>query len=147
MRLKLGVDAGPRFSDPAFTVGVSGRTQLDNGAVLRGSLQTRLENGRPGESRLDGSLTTPSGFHASGTLRTDADFKPLDVNLSAVQQFDRWTVGGEARYQFQTDTFSSSLSAGRTFDVFQKNDLDLQIRGGFDNRGNHHVGIGATLRF
>jgi hypothetical protein len=146
-RLKLGLDAGPRFSNPALTVGLSGQTQLDNGTVLRGALQTRLSGKELGETRLSGSMSTTSGFNASGEIRFDGQFKPIDTRLSATQQFDRWNVGAEARYNFQNDTFSSTLSAGRTFDLYQKNDLDLQIRGSFDNQGHRFVGVGATLRF
>jgi hypothetical protein len=146
-RLRLGLDAGPRFSNPALHVGLSGQTQLDNGTVLRGALQTRLSGSGVGETRLGGSMATTSGFQASGEVRFDGSFQPIDTRLSATQQFDRWNVGAEARYNFQNDTFSSTLSAGRTFDLYQKNDLDLQIRGSFDNQGNHHIGVGATFRF
>jgi len=146
-RLKLGLDAGPRFSNPALSVGLSGQTQLDNGTVLRGALQTRLAGKELGETRFSGSMTTTSGFNAAGEIRFDGQFKPIDTHLSASQQFDRWNVGAEARYDFKNDTFSSTLSAGRTFDLYQKNDLDLQIRGSFDNQGNRFIGVGATLRF
>ena len=146
-QLKLGLDAGPRFSNPALSVGLSGQTQLENGTVLRGALQTRLSGKELGETRLSGSMSTTSGFNVAGQVRFDGQFKPIDTHLSATQQFDRWNVGAEARYSFKNDTFSSTLSAGRTFDVYQKNDLDLQLRGSFDNQGNRFIGVGATFRF
>jgi hypothetical protein len=146
-RLRLGLDAGPRFANRALSIGLSGQTQLDNGTVLRGALQTRLSGKELGETRISGSMSTTSGFNAAGGIRFDGQFKPIDSHLSASQRFDRWSVGAEARYTFASGNFTSTLSAGRTFDIQQRNDLDLQLRGSFDNQGNHFIGVGATFRF
>jgi hypothetical protein len=146
-RLRLGVDAGPRFSNPALTVGLSGQTQLDNGAVLRGAVHTRIAGGELGQTRVSGSVSTPSGLDVTGEARFEGNLKPLDLTLSATQRYDGWNLGASASYSFQNDTFSSALSAGRTFDVVRERDLDLQIRGSFDNQGNSYIGVGATFRF
>jgi hypothetical protein len=146
-RLRLGVDAGPRFSNPALTVGLSGQTQLDNGAVLRGAVHTRIAGGELGQTRVSGSVSTRSGLDVTGEARFEGNLKPLDLTLSATQRYDGWNLGASASYNFQNDTFSSALSAGRTFDVVRERDLDLQIRGSFNNQGNSYIGVGATFRF
>jgi hypothetical protein len=93
-------------------------------------------------------VSTTSGFSATGEIRLSGnDLKPIDAHVLAIQQFDRWNVGADATYTFQNNRFTSTLSAGRTFDIYQPGDLDLQIRGSFDNVGNRFIGLGATLRF
>lgn len=146
-RLRLGIDAGPRFSNPALTVGLSSETTLESGAVLRGAVRTRIAGGELGETRISGSLSTPSGLDVTGEARFEGNLKPLDLTLSATQRYDGWNLGASASYNFQNDTFSSALSAGRTFDVVRERDLDLQIRGSFNNQGNSYIGVGATFRF
>ncbi len=147
VKLKVGVEAGPKFSDPAYTIGLSGSTTLDSGTVIRGGVQTRLHQGDFDHTRINGSISTSGGFNASGELRLGQDFKPFDARLSASQQFDRWHVGADATYTFNNDRFTTSLSAGRTFDINTKNDLDLQIRASHDSHGQSFIGVGATFRW
>jgi hypothetical protein len=56
-------------------------------------------------------------------------------------------VSGGAAYTFSDDRFSASIAAGRTFDINTKNDLDLQIRGSVDNKGESRIGVGLTYRW
>jgi len=147
VKLRVGVHAGPKFSDPALTLGLSGNHTFASGTVLRGGVQTRLQGGQLGETRFDASITTTSGFQASGQFRTTGDFKPIDTTLSATKQFDRWNIGASTTYTFDNDRFTSTLSAGRTFDVNRPGDLDLQIRGSHDSKGGSFIGIGATFRW
>jgi hypothetical protein len=148
LRATVGVHTGPKLSDPALTVGLRGEHTFDSGTVVRGGLQTRLQGKELGETLLNASMSTTTGLNVAGEVRFSGnDFKPIDAHLSATKQFDRWNVGADANYNFQNNRFTSSLSAGRTFDVWQKNDLDVQIRGSFDNQGSQYIGVGATLRF
>jgi len=148
LRATVGVHTGPKLSDPAVSIGLRGEHTFDSGTIVRGGLQTRLQGKELGETRLNASLSTTTGLNVAGEVRFSGnDFQPIDAHLSANKQFDRWNVGADANYNFQNNRFTSSLSAGRTFDVWQKNDLDVQIRGSFDNQGSQYIGIGATLRF
>lgn len=85
-----------------------------------------------------------NGHWSNGTHGT-ADAANLSVGVAA--QHGRWTTSVSGNYDFKSDTFSSSLSTGRTFDINTKNDLDLQIRGSVDNRGNAFIGAGVTFKF
>ncbi len=85
-----------------------------------------------------------NGNWSNGTRGT-VDAANLSVGVAA--QHGRWTTSVSGNYDFKSDTFSSSLSTGRTFDVNRKNDLDLQIRGSIDNKGNAYVGAGVTFHF
>jgi hypothetical protein len=147
VKLRVGVEAGPKFSDPAYTLGLSGNHTFDNGTVLRGGIQTRLHQGEFDQTRLTSSISTTGGFNAAGELTLGQDFKPEMARLSASQQFDRWHVGADTTYSFENDRFTSSLSAGRTFDINTRGDLDVQIRGSHDSHGQSFIGIGATFRW
>ena len=85
-----------------------------------------------------------NGHWSNGSHGT-ADAANLSVGVAA--QHGRWTTSVSGNYDFKSDTFSSSLSTGRTFDINTKNDLDLQIRGSVDNKGNAFIGAGVTFRF
>ncbi len=148
VKLRLGVHAGPRFSDPSLTVGLSGQHQFDNGTIVRGGVNTRIEhltgNARLGETRFDASVTTTTGFAAHGEVRTTGNFDPIDARLSVSQRFDNgWQVGAGASYTFDNGQFSSTLSAGRRFN----DNVDVQFRGTYNNQTGYGVGVGATIRF
>lgn len=148
LRATVAFHAGPKLADPALSLGLRGERRFDNGTVVHGALQTRLQGKELGETRVSGSVSTTSGFSATGEIRLSGnDLKPIDAHVLAIQQFDRWNVGADATYTFQNNRFTSTLSAGRTFDIYQPGDLDLQIRGSFDNVGTRFIGLGATLRF
>ena len=186
VKLHLGVQAGPRFSDPRFNVGLDGQHTFDSGAVLKGGIGAQLNGKDFVSGDVHGSLSTTSGLFVDGQVKLDGSGKPFDARLSARQSFThdvggggtgvlfadakwsdgtqgttdaaslslglagthgRWTSSVSGSYDLRSDTFSSSLSAGRTFDIQTKNDLELQIRGSVDSQGNHSVGVGATFRF
>lgn len=148
LRATVAFHAGPKLADPALSLGLRGERRFDNGTVVHGALQTRLQGKELGETRVSGSVQTTSGFSATGEIRLSGnDFQPIDAHMLVIKQFDRWNVGADANYTFHNNRFTSTLSAGRTFDIYQPGDLDLQIRGSFDNVGNRFIGLGATFRF
>lgn len=184
VKLKLGVEAGKQFSNPAATIGLDGRHTFDNGTQIRGGVSAQLHGKAFVGATIDAGVTTTTGFNADAQVRLDGSGKPYDARLSATQQFQtsggqtgalfmngtwsngtngtvaqstiaagaawqdgRWTSSISGNYDLQSGRASTSLSTGRTFDINTKNDLELQIRGSVDNRGNGYVGAGVTFRF
>ena len=145
VKLRLGVDAGPKFSDPVGTFGLSTSHTFDNGAVWQGGVKARMGSQFEG-GEFTTRYTTTTGFSGDGRLRLDAD-GPLDATLSVHQQLDRWSIGANANYTFADDHFTASLAAGRTFDINERNDLNLQFRASTDNHGESQVGFGMTFRW
>ena len=145
VKLRVGVDAGPSFSDPVGTLGLSTSHTFDSGAVWQGGIKARMGSQFEG-GELTSRFTTTTGFTADGRFRLDAD-GPLDATLSVNQQLDRWSLGANANYTFADDRFTASLAAGRTFDINEKGDLNLQFRASTDNRGDSQVGVGLTFRW
>lgn len=146
-KLSVGVSTGAKLSDPQATLGLSSQHTFGNGVVVRGGVEARLRGTDFASGSLNAGVSTPGGFNANAAVNVDGDFKPTDARLSATQQFDRWHVGADAAYNFTNDRFTSSLSAGRTFDINTKNDLDLQVRGSVDSTGESRVGVGLTFRW
>ena len=146
-KLSVGVSAGAHFSDPNATLGLNSSHTFNNGVVVRGGVEAKLRGSELTAGSLSAGVSTTGGFNANANVNVDGHFKPIDARLSVTQQFDRWHVGGDAAYNFTNDRFTSSVSAGRTFDINTKNDLDLQIRGSVDTHGSSKIGVGVTFRW
>ena len=150
VKAKVGVELGPRLSDPRFNVGVEASHTFANGGVLRGGVNAQLAGKDITGAQVHGSFarTLENGaVSVSGDVRFDGSGKPFDARLSAGWQHDRWTTSVSTAYDFTSDRFTGSLAAGRSFDVNEKNDLDLQIRGSLDSSGNAQIGAGVTFRW
>lgn len=145
--LSVGIATGAKLSDPRATLGLSSQHTFGDGTTVRGGVEARLRGTGFSSGTISAGVSTTSGFNADAAVNLASDFKPVDVRLSASQQFDRWHVGGDASYNFTNDRFTSSVSAGRTFDINTKNDLGLQIRGSIDSQGESRIGLGATFRW
>jgi hypothetical protein len=143
----LGVRTGPKLSDPHSTINIDGSHRFDNGTIVRGGVEARLRGGDFTGGRLSAGVTTTNGFNAAGHINVDQDFKPIDARLSMSQQYERWSVSGDAGYTFSDNRFSASIAAGRTFDINTNNDLDLQIRGTIDSKRESRIGVGLTYRW
>jgi hypothetical protein len=120
-RLQVGLDAGPRFTDPRTTVGVTSEHTTAAGTLLRGGLQARLQGTRLDEVGATGALRTPEGFSADVAVRLDGRGQPFDARLSARQAFTHTIAGGGAGTAWATaqwsngthgTTASSSVAAG-----------------------------------
>lgn len=186
VKVKLGVEAGPKFSDPRVSVGLDGAHTLQSGSVIKGGIAAQIQNKSLASAELYGSFASVDGLSLGGKVRLDGNGKPFDARLSASQTFThdvggggtglvygealwsngklgtpvqsslslglaathgRWTSSVSTAYNFNNDSFSTTLSTGRTFDINRKNDLDLQFRGTVNNRGDAHLGVGVTWRF
>ena len=186
VKLKLGVEAGPKLTDPRVSVGLEGQHTFDGGSVIKGGVAALIHNKAVVSAEVNGSFVSPDGLNGDGRVRLDWTGKPFDARLSASQSFThdlggggngllygqalwsngtngtvsqsslalglgashgRWTSSVTTGYDFQRDAFTASLSTGRTYDVVNKNDLDLQFRARVDSKGDAFVGFGATLRF
>jgi hypothetical protein len=143
----VGVKAGPKFSDPQTTFNIDGDHRFGSGTVVRGGLEARLRSNEFAGGRISVGTTTASGLNAAGEVNVDHNFQPIDTRLSVSTQYERWTLSGGAAYTFSDDRFSASIAAGRTFDINTKDDLDLQIRGSVDTRGESRIGVGLTYRW
>lgn len=133
-RLDSGVTTTSGFNADGY-VRFDGKGQPFD-AHLSASQRFHLDNGQ--------GVLFANGNWSNGTHGT-VDAAHLSVGVAA--QHGRWTTSVSGNYDFKSDTFSSSLSTGRTFDVNRKNDLDLQVRGSVDNKGNAYVGAGLTFHF
>ena len=123
---------------------IAGRVRLDGG-------------GQPFDARLSMSQTFTHDLAGggSGTAYGEARWangtqgtseqSSLSVGLSTTH--GRWTSTVGTSYDFRSDRFSTSLSAGRLFDIRGKNDLELQLRGGVDSGGGARIGVGVAWRF
>jgi hypothetical protein len=170
-RVDVGLDTSHTFQGGSVLKGgisaqISGK-QIDTGDV-HGSFSTtsgfnidgKLQldgKGKPFDARLSASqtFTHDVGGGGTGVLFGNAQWADgthgtqagSSLNAGIAATHGRWTSSVTGGYDFHNDTFSSSLSAGRTFDIQHKNDLELQIRGTIDNKGHSQIGAGVTFHF
>jgi hypothetical protein len=111
-------------------------------------------SGKPFDARLSASqrfnLNNAQGVVFANGIYSDGSYgttKQATLSGGVVALHGPWTTSVSANYDFNSETFSSSLATGRSFNVNQKNDLDLQIRGSVDNKGNGYLGVGVNFRF
>jgi hypothetical protein len=94
VKLRIGVRAGPEFSDVRSTVGLSGEHTFASGTVVRGGLRAELAGKNLDGATVSGSIATPRGFRADGLVRLDGSGRPFDARLSASQEFTHSIGGG-----------------------------------------------------
>lgn len=111
-------------------------------------------SGKPFDARLSASqrfnLNNGQGVVFANGIFSDGSHgtvKQATLSGGVAALHGPWTTTVSANYDFNSETFSSSLSTGRSFSINKKNDLDLQIRGSVDNKGNGYVGVGAIFHF
>lgn len=141
--------AGKTLTGGKATVGVT----TTGGFALDG--QMRFDgSGKPFDAHLSASqrlqfengqgVIFGQGNWSNGTNGT-AD--AASATLGYAGTHGRWTTSVSGTYDFKNDNFTSSLAAGRTFDIQRKDDLELQIRGSVNNRGDAYVGAAVQFRF
>lgn len=141
--------AGKTLTAGSATVGVS----TQSGFTLDG--QMRFDgSGKPFDARLSASqqIKHDDGHgllygHANWSNGTHGTAEVANATLGYAGTHGRWTTSVAGSYDFKSATFTSSLAAGRTFDVQRKNDLELQIRGSVTNRGDAFIGAAVRLNF
>ncbi|MDP2342406.1 MAG: hypothetical protein Q8O67_15730 [Deltaproteobacteria bacterium] len=153
--LKGGVAAQLKGKE-LVSADLHGSLSTTSGFNVDGKLQLDGK-GKPFDARLSASQTFTHDVGGGGTGVLFANAQWADgshgtqagssLNAGIAATHGRWTSQLSGGYDFHNDRFSSSLSAGRTFDIHHKNDLDVQIRATIDNKGNSSVGAGVTFHF
>jgi hypothetical protein len=170
-RATVGFSGAHAFSGGTTVQGgiraeIAGRT-LDS-ATLQGNVVTpggfradgtvRLDgSGRPFDARLSASQTVAHDWGGGGTAVLWAEGRwsnglhgtpdGTTASLGITGTHGRWSSSLSAAHSSANHATTATLSTGRTFDLREKNDLDLQVRGSIDNRGNSFIGVGAVFRF
>jgi len=132
MKLKFKAEWGAEFSDFRGTLEANQRFQLSDTTNLNVfgnvTFSDEIESGR-----LGATLNYNNGDDLRGHLSGVYNHLPNSVDgdnftLSGRLQSDNWRVDGNARYDFGSDRFRSSLSAGYETD----NGAYLYLQGNYD---------------
>lgn len=94
VKVKLGVEAGPRFSDPRVSVGLEGQHTFDGGSVIKGGVAAQIHNKAVVSAEVNGSFASTNGRNVDARVRLDGTGKPFDARLSASQSFTHDVGGG-----------------------------------------------------